>query len=96
VPHARPPVTPRRVHACIRAHRCGGGALRGDRRLPRGIVERGIVERDPGNLVRGRHDCLAVPDRLHRVERPEDIPPWGPGLRRALSAIARRIARARR
>ena len=40
-----------------------------------------------------RNPCMAVPERLNRVERPEDIPLRGNGLRRVRSALARVVRR---
>jgi hypothetical protein len=39
------------------------------------------------------HPCLAVPERLNRVERPEDVSPRSQGLRRVRSALARLVRR---
>jgi hypothetical protein len=47
----------------------------------------------PRNEPDTQHPCLAVPERLNRVERPEDIPAHGQALRRVRSALARLVRR---
>ena len=40
-----------------------------------------------------RHPCMAVPERLNRVDRAEEIPLRGQTLRRVRSALARLVRR---